>query len=235
MELIKNLMKTGLTKNESELYVSLCREGELTGYEAAKVTGIPRANAYQALAGLIDKGGAYIIEGTVPHYTAVPVEEYCRNLLIHMEETAGKIKKECPKQRQLSEPYITITGYKHILDKMKNIIAQAKERIYISIPDMQMTYWNEDLQQAAKKGLKVVAIVPEAFELEGVTLHRINSQSVQVRLIADSSNVITGEIKGGEFDTCLYSKNVALVQLIKDSLKNEIRIAKFEIDAEGSK
>ncbi|MDF2985902.1 MAG: hypothetical protein K0R50_1412, partial [Eubacterium sp.] len=31
MELIENLMKTGLTRIESELYTALCREGELTG------------------------------------------------------------------------------------------------------------------------------------------------------------------------------------------------------------
>ncbi len=48
MNLEECLMKTGLTRHESELYIALCREGELTGYEAAKITGIPRANAYQA-------------------------------------------------------------------------------------------------------------------------------------------------------------------------------------------
>lgn len=228
MELIENLMKTGLTKNESELYAALCREGELTGYEAAKITGIPRANAYQALAGLVDKGGAYIIEGTVPHYTAVPAEEYCSNVIFHMEETAGRIKKDCPQLRQPSEPFITITGFRHISDKIKNIIAAARERIYISVPETEMTYWNEDLKHAADRGLKVVAIAPEGFEPEGVIIHRMNSRSVQVRLIADSSNVITGEIKGGEFDTCLYSKNKSLVQLIKDSLKNEIKLAQLE-------
>ena len=43
MTLIQCLMKTGLTRHESELYVALCREGEMNGYEAAKATGIPRA------------------------------------------------------------------------------------------------------------------------------------------------------------------------------------------------
>ena len=228
MELIANLMKTGLTRNESELYIALCREGELTGYEAAKITGIPRANTYQGLASLIDKGGAYIIEGNVPHYTAVPVKEYCRNVVAHMMETAELIQKECPLLRQPSEPYITITGFRHISDKMRNLISEARERIYISIPHKELAYWNDDLKEAARRGLKVVAIVCDSFELDGVVLHKMNSNSVQVRLITDSSNVITGEITGGEFDTCLYSRNKALVQLIKDSLKNEIRLAQLD-------
>jgi sugar-specific transcriptional regulator TrmB len=228
MELIENLMKTGLTRIESELYTALCREGELTGYEAAKITGIPRANAYQALSGLVDKGGAYVIEGSVPHYTAVPVGEYCRNVVTHLQETADRIKQECPQPRQPSEPYITITGFKHISDKIRNMIADSNERIYISLPHKELVYWTEDLKNAAKRGLKVVAIAPAGFEIEGGIIHRINSPSAQVRLIADSSHVITGEINGSDFDACLYSKNKPLVQLIKDSLKNEIRLAELE-------
>lgn len=229
MNLVECLMKTGLTRNESELYVALSGEGELTGYEAAKITGIPRANAYQALSGLVDKGGAYIIEGSVPHYTAVPVDEYCRNVIEHMEAMLETIKRECPQLRQPSEPYITITGFRHISDKMKNIIAGAKERVYISIPHKKLDYWIGDLELAAQRGLKVVAIVPEGLEPEGAIVYRINGQQpVQVSLIADSSHVITGEITGGEFDACLYSRNKSLVQLIKDSLKNQIRLSELE-------
>ena len=92
MTLIECLMKTGLTRHESELYVALCREGEMNGYEAAKATGIPRANAYQALSSLADKGGAYIIEGPVLRYAAVPVEEYCSNVLFHMKSALDQIR-----------------------------------------------------------------------------------------------------------------------------------------------
>lgn len=40
MKLLDCLMYTGLTKQESELYVVLCQSEPLTGYEAAKITGI---------------------------------------------------------------------------------------------------------------------------------------------------------------------------------------------------
>lgn len=225
MNLIECLMKTGLTRHESELYIALCREGELTGYEAAKITGIPRANAYQALAGLVDKGGAYVVEGTVPHYTAVPAEEYCTNIIAHMNEVILKIKNECPEARKPAEPYITITGFKHIVDKMKNIINGAKERVYISLTADELPYLKEELERAAEKGLKVVAIASGNIDLEGVIVHSISKKPGQVRLIADSSHVLTGSISGSDCDTCLYSKNKPLVELIKDSLKNEIRLA----------
>lgn len=228
MNLVECLMKTGLTRNESELYIALCREGELSGYEAAKTTGIPRANAYQALAGLVDKGGAHMIEGSVPHYTAIPVQEYCANVMAHMKEIIDKIKLDCPEIRKPSESYVTITGFKHIVDKIKNIVSNARERVYVSMSEREAVFLKDELEMAASRGLKVVAIVSGDFELKGVVIHRISKQPGQVRLIADSSQVLTGSITGSNDDTCLYTKNKPLVELLKDSLKNEIRLAEIE-------
>jgi len=221
-------MKTGLTKNESELYIALCREGELTGYEAAKVTGIPRANAYQALATLLDKGGCYLIESTVPRYTPVPVEEYCRNIIAHIQEVVNVINRDCPQIRKTSEPYITISGYKHIVDKINNIISNAKDRVYVSMSEEELPFLKDELERAAERGLKVVAIISGEFQLKNIVIHKIKEPSGQLRLIADSSHVITGNITGSEDDACLYSKNKPLVELIKSSLKNEIKLAELE-------
>lgn len=227
MNLVDYLMKTGLTRQESELYAALCREGDMTGYEAAKVTGISRSNAYQALAALVDKGGAYVVEGDVPRYTAVPVEEYCKNVMRGMEETVAGIKRLCPAARQPSEPYITIYGFNHILDKMKNIILNAKERIYVSMTEKELEYIREELLEASGKGLKVVIITSGKTDLPGVAVHTVNKRSGQVRIIADSSYVLTGEIAGSESDICLYSRNKPLIELLKDSLTNEIKLAQI--------
>ena len=222
MTLIECLMKTGLTRHESELYVALCREGELNGYEAAKATGIPRANAYQALASLADKGGAYVIEGTVLRYTAVPPDEYCSNVLSHMKTILEQIKKECPRQKPQYEPYITITGFQHIVDKMKNMIRQARKRVYVSIAEKEMAYVRDELLDAIRRGLKVVVITSVGVSLEGAMVYTIQKTPGPIRIIVDSTQVLTGEISGLDEDSCLYSRNKPLVELIKDSLKNEI-------------
>jgi sugar-specific transcriptional regulator TrmB len=228
MTLIECLMKTGLTRHESELYVALSREGEMNGYEAAKATGIPRANAYQALAGLTDKGGAYIIEGQVIKYVAVPANEYCENIRNRMAAVLEQIKRECPSGKTQAEPYITITGFRHIVDKMKNIITQAKERVYISLSEADAALVHDELKDACERGLKVVAICSGDPMIKGAIIHRINKNPGQIRLIADSTQVLTGEITGSEDDTCLYSRNKPLVELIKESLKNEIKLAQME-------
>ena len=60
MEFIDIVLEFGLTRQEATLYEAMLLHGELTGYEAAKLTGISRSNTYNALAGLVEKGAAHI-------------------------------------------------------------------------------------------------------------------------------------------------------------------------------
>ena len=68
MDNVERLMEFGLTRHEASLYILLTLEGSLNGYEAAKQSGISRSNAYNALAGLVDKGAAYIQEEDTVRY-----------------------------------------------------------------------------------------------------------------------------------------------------------------------
>ena len=46
MSYIEKLMVFGLTRQEASIYLCLYRNGTLTGYEAAKLTGISRSNVF---------------------------------------------------------------------------------------------------------------------------------------------------------------------------------------------
>ena len=70
---LNGLVLFGLTRQEANIYLCLYQNGELTGYEVAKQTGISRSNVYSALAGLTDKGAAYLAQGTSSKYVAVPI------------------------------------------------------------------------------------------------------------------------------------------------------------------
>ena len=60
--------------------------------------------------------------------------------------------------------------------------------------------------------------------LAGSIFHQTETGKNQVRLIVDSSFVLTGEISGSEHDTCLYSGQQNLVNLMKEALKNKIEL-----------
>ncbi|MCX7923964.1 MAG: TrmB family transcriptional regulator [Clostridia bacterium] len=228
MDLIECLIKAGFTRHESILYTTLCKEGELTGYEAAKISAIPRSNAYLALAGLVEKGGAYVIEGDSVKYVAVPASELVINIKRQMNEVLDYIEKNTPEREAPKDSFITITGRSQILDKMKNLILQAEERIYLSISRAELEYVIEELREARDRGLKLVIITSSSFDMKGATIYCHQKQPGQVRLITDTSHVLTGEIMDEGNSTCLYSKNKNLVHLIKDSLTNEIKIIQMQ-------
>lgn len=228
MDIIECLMKTGLTRHESVLYITLCKEGDLTGYEAAKISGIPRSNAYLALAGLVEKGGAYRIDSEAAKYTAVPAKELVLNMRKQFEQVFDFVENNVPMRDVVKDPYISIAGKVNVVNKMKNMIRQAGERIYISTSPEELEYVRQELEEARKRGLKVVVITSGSFSMDGIIIYRNEKQRGQIRLIVDTSYVLTGELADEDNSTCLYSKNKNLLQLIKDSLTNEIKLIQMQ-------
>ena len=229
MELIEGLTHFNLTKQEATLYVLLLKEGYLTGYEAAKQTGISRSNTYTALAGLVDKGAAYVLEeGKVTRYTPVPPEEFCSNKIDRLKEIKDKVLNQLPAIKNDAEGYITIKGELEIINKLKNTVRQAEARIYVSANRRVMELLRKELTDALARGLKVVIISDEKFTLPEAICYGTDKQTEQIRLIADSQTVVTGDLEDDENSTCLYSCKRNLVDLFKEALQNEIKLIQIQ-------
>lgn len=228
MELIEALTHFNLTKQEATLYVLLLRSGRLTGYEAAKQTGISRSNTYTALAGLVDKGAAYMLEeGKVTRYLPVAPEEFCSNKIRRLESLKETIAAQLPALREEPEGYITIKGSEEIINKLKNTILRAQLRIYVSASPKVLELLRAELEDAVQRQLKVVIISGKDLLLPGAICFAAAKDTEQIRLIADSRTVLTGDLKDGNASTCLYSCKRNLVDLFKEALKNEIELISY--------
>ncbi len=224
MDIIELLTQFNLTRQEASIYLTLLSEGDLNGYEVAKITGISRSNTYTSLAALVDKGCAFITESSAIRYTAVPVEEFCGNKIGKLIKTRQDLVNCIPPKREEIPGYITIKGDNHILNKMRNMISHAKERVYVSVSEQVLELILPEIKKAISRKIKIVLITNIPFDIDGVTVYYTEKSQQQIRLITDSANVLTGDINNGEFSTCLYSKKKNLVDLLKDSLKNEIKL-----------
>lgn len=214
----------GLTQQEAKIYLSLFSQSDLTGYEAAKVTGISRSNTYSALSGLVEKGAARLVEGAATRYAPVPMGEFCGNCIYSLQKDAEELDRLQPKRRKDSGGYITITGEKHILLKMRNLLLEARERVYASMSAELTERILPELRDMAERGLKVVVITDRPLRLPGATVYCTEQKQKQIRLIVDSGSVLTGDLDDGKYSTCLYSSKDNLVSLFKEDLKNEIRL-----------
>lgn len=126
------LLHFGLTRQEALIYQKLLLKGKQTGYEVAKEAGISRSNAYSSLAGLVEKGAAYLVEESAKRYIPVKLEEFCENCIRRMKAEEEWMVRNLPEGQVDEEGYITIEGGANIRDKVKNLITSAKERVYLS-------------------------------------------------------------------------------------------------------
>lgn len=221
---LEKLLLFGLTRQEGMIYLNLLKNGAMSGYESAKQTGISRSNAYNGLAGLVDKGAAYVMEGITNKYTAVAVEEFCTNKIQTMQKEKEYLVTHIKTNQYSEEGYITITGYQHVMDKIITMLNVAEERVYIAAAADFLEQLEEKLQNILEAGRKVVIITDREVGLKSSSFYLTSKRGTQFRLIIDSSYVLTGDVTGSSSDTVLYSGQKNFVNVFKEAMSNEIKL-----------
>ncbi len=226
--IIEKLMLFGLTKQESLIYLCLFENGALTGYEAAKQTGISRSNVYSALASLTEKGAAQMSEGNPVKYQCVTVQELCDNRIRMMGKAKDYLAAHLQIPKEVGPGYITIEGYKNIRNKVYTMLSMTEYRLYLSAPGEFISSLEPELLELLKKNKRVVILSADDIELPGCEYYRLERREKQLRLIVDSGYVLTGDISGVGADTCLYTGQINFVDVFKEAMRNEIELIKLK-------
>ena len=222
LQFIDNLISFGLTRQEATIYTVLLSHGEMTGYEVSKETGISRSNVYAALSNLADKGAAYLIEGDSTKFLPVAVDTFTKNVLKELTEKAEYINTHAPEKQIETDGYITIIGAKNIQNKLLQMIKETRIRLYISASARIVDAYEEELKELIDQGRKVVLMTDSSYNLDGAIVYHTDPEAGQLRVIIDSSYVMTGILTGSDDDNCLYSGQKNLVTVMKEALKNKI-------------
>ena len=227
-DVIERLMHFDMNRQEAVVYACLLEHGKLTGYEASKLTGISRSNVYGALNVLADKGAAVVTESNTTLYSAVSPEEFLTNKLRHLEEDKQYIIENMPKTVPKEEGYLTIQGYRNIKDKIQYMIAHCEMRLYLAASGSILKEFEDILKEAKKRDLKIVIMSDIDYSHLATKFYKDEPEIGQIRLITDSAYVLTGELQGKRSDTCLYSGQKNLVIIMKEALRNKIRLLELE-------
>ena len=225
---VEYLLHFGLTRQEALIYVELLVKGKQTGYEIAKETGISRSNVYSVLAALAEKGAAYVIEESADFVYQVRIQGPCENCIRRMQEEQEWMERNLPQKKAETEGYITIEGEQNILDKAKNLIAQAGERVYLSCTAGYLDAFRQALEELVKKKRKVVILTDAPYELKDAIFYQTEEKGQQIGLIVDSKSVLSGEYGKGSLNTCLYSGQKNFVTVFKNAMANEIKLIQLQ-------
>lgn len=220
-KVIEELIDFGLSRQEAAIYIELIKHGKLTGYEISKETGISRSNVYSSAADLVAKGACYLEEGEATKYVPVDVELFLKNRIDLLSKKSQFIISNMPAKVSEEEGYITIKGSENICNKIRFMLENAESRIYLLASSKIISNFRRELENMAQAKKKIV-ILSDDFELEGAKIYKTQVEKDQIRFIADSAYVLTGQLTGSVEDKCLYSGQENLVLVMKEYLKNKI-------------
>ena len=222
-KIIDILTEFSLTRQEASIYAALLNHGDMTGYEVAKDTGFSRSNVYAALNALVEKGAAYLVQGESTKYRPVEIKNFTSNKIAELKKSAEYLEKHGPQKVIESEGYITIVGAKNIRNKMREMLSKTELRLYLMAPAQIVKDFEEDLKRLVSEGKKIVLLTQD-YSIKGAKVYNTKVDEGQIRFITDSAYVLTGELTDDEHNTCLYSGQKNLVEVMKEALKNKISL-----------
>lgn len=222
-KIIDILTEFSLTRQEASIYAALLNHGDMTGYEVAKDTGFSRSNVYAALNALVEKGAAYLVQGESTKYRPVEIKTFTSNKIAELKKSAEYLEKHGPQKVIESEGYITIVGAKNIRNKMREMLSKTELRLYLMAPAQIVKDFEEDLKRLVSEGKKIVLLTQD-YSIKGAKVYNTKVEEGQIRFITDSAYVLTGELTDDEHNTCLYSGQKNLVEVMKEALKNKISL-----------
>ncbi len=225
--LIDELKNIGLNSYESKVYIALLKKYPATGYEVSQLADIPQSRAYDALKSLENENLVTSNNEKPQKFTPISPKELTRRYKRKMSTTLDYLEKNLPQiQDTYYEPLHNIEGYDNILNKLKEIINNAKSSIYLEI-------WNEDyklLENEIKNAyerdmdIKIIGYGDIRTNYGLLYLHQggreieYGAGSRLIFLLADSVECVFGRIQ----QSVTWTMNVDISFLLKEFIVHDM-------------
>jgi sugar-specific transcriptional regulator TrmB len=202
---VDKLVKLGFSEYEAKAYVALVRENPITGYQLAKLSGVPRSMIYEVLGKLTARGAAMTLrkEGST-QYAPVQPDEFFDELHREHEDLITSLKDDLSTLDATSDlEYVwSIEGHENVMAKAQDMIGQAERRIYLSLMPATFAALRPALQDAVARGVRVVVYSTADLDLPGgrVIANPVPEQTQErveglwLVMVIDGREVLVGEL-----------------------------------------
>jgi Cd2+/Zn2+-exporting ATPase len=163
-------VQIGFSEYEAKAYMALLRESPITGYQLAKLSGVPRSMIYEVVGKLTARGAAMTLrqEGST-RYAPVAAEEFLDQLQREQEELISSLKDDLLGLEPTSDlEYVwNIEGHDNVMAKAEEMIDQARERIYIALLPATFPALRPVLEEAIDRGVRAMIYTTGDLDLPG--------------------------------------------------------------------
>ena len=160
-EIIEKLAEMGLNNYEAKAYITLLQKSNITAYEMSKNSSVPQSKIYETVKKLVDRG-LIVAQGSDPvKYSPLPIDEFLERYKSKMEKSINYLKENLKDIN--SQPRIDYMWHfnerKQILNKVREMIKKAKNKITIEIWEEQLQILKELLEEVEQKGVKIILVL----------------------------------------------------------------------------
>jgi sugar-specific transcriptional regulator TrmB len=171
-DILSLLRRTGLSDYEAKVYLALVLRSYGTAEDVAVTADIPRTSAYKVLEALNKKGYVNSRGGRPVVFHPVPPLEIRDRMVAEMERGFQLLDSLRGSQTEKGSPQLvyTIMGKESVMAKIGEMLDMAKERFFLSSPDLTElnSAFASKFANALKRGVDITVValpsvkVPEA-------------------------------------------------------------------------
>ncbi len=241
---VSTLRQLGFAEYEARAYTALLRRSPLTGYELARLSGVPRADIYAVLQRLEERGAVVRVdaEGGV-RYAPIPPEELISRL---QRRYHGLLEDARQALADLSAPagyeYVwNIRGYPALVDHARSLAASAREELLVGLYPPEAQALGPELGRVEGRGVGVTTVCLAGCPQEcGACRGRVyryrlvpEGSARWLIVIPDQTEVLAGEIADDQEAMAVRTRQRLLVDLAGWYLRNSIALAAVLADLDA--
>lgn len=168
MNIAQALQELGFTEYEARAYTVLAEGGELSGYEVAKGSGIPRANIYAVLDKLLARGAAQRLQNAAgTRYCAVPARQLLHSIETSQKRALVSAKRALARKSHKREPAAVFNlRNAELLTKARQLIDATEHSLVVAIQQPEAAALANPLSMASERGVAVTTLCLQACEQE---------------------------------------------------------------------
>lgn len=226
-ELVEKLKQFGFNSYEAKVYIALLKKYPATGYEISQIADIPQPRAYDALKSLEAESVVYSTKEKPQRYSPISSKELTMRFKRRTNSAIDYLEKKLPNvSEDYNEPIHMIYGYDDIIEKIKEIIKNSNDSIYIEIWSNDYKMIEPEITNAYDRGvdIKIVGynnlktVYGMVYQHDGFAQieHALGSRMIYI--LSDNAESLFGRIE----KQVVWTKNNDIAFLLKEFVVHDM-------------
>lgn len=227
-----HLQRLGFGEYEARAYLALLQHGPSTGYEVAKVSGVPRPNIYPVLQRLEERGAVVRAQTAGgARYAAVPPGRLLEGLRASHDANLDDARRALDAITPGAAPDFVwnAVGYRVLLERARELLGHAEQHVLLALWPQEAAEMALPLAQARTRGVEATVLCLEGCAHPcggcGEQVYRLALARPPQRrwlvAVADGAELLAGEVHGPDA-LVSWTQQPMLVQLATWYIKHSI-------------